>query len=159
MKHPGAIESHWIPVEEEYRELDRYEDFLEKRRRLLASAANAILDSLLQKTESDVIVENYANRNISATPIVSPEEEEKLLFETSLWMVEHGLFEGIENYQLVDDDGNVIAIADLAWPDGIQTNLSEPVAILLNESDNTKRCFNQKGYRYFTDIQDFKSIR
>lgn len=155
-KHPGAIESHWIPAEEEYRELDKYEEFLDKRRQLLANAANTILDSLLQKAKADVIVENYANRDIAVTSGVSPEEEEQLLFEASLWMEEHGLFEGFENYELVDDDGNVIAIADLAWPDGIQKELSEPVAILINESDDTKRCFNQKGYRYFTDTEEFK---
>ena len=155
-RHPGAVESHWIPLEPEYWEIDAYEKFLEKRRNLLAAAANQVLDSLLQPPKADIVVENYANRDSAVSIEISPEEEERLLFEVSLWMEEHGLFVGYENYELVDENGKGIAMADIAWPDGIQKELSESVAILINESDETKRRFNQKGYRYFTDTEEFK---
>ena len=49
-KHPGAIESHWIPMKPELWKLENYRDFLEARRELLAKAANDFLDSLLAGT-------------------------------------------------------------------------------------------------------------
>lgn len=157
IKHPGAVESHWIPTDSKYWEIDNYENFLEKRRQLLADTANNILNSLLEETATDVTIQNYSNRKEKVhTNDISPEVEEKILFETSLWMEEKGLFAGYENYEILEDTGAVIAIADLAWPSGIQTELSEPVALLINESKETARCFNQKGYRYFTDAEEFK---
>src|SRR5207249_526535 len=47
-KHPGALASQWIPTDPNLWYLDRYPHFLESRRELLAQAANAFLDELLQ---------------------------------------------------------------------------------------------------------------
>ena len=50
-------------------------------------------------------------------------------------MHEQGLYEGNANFELFNlDTGNVEAIIDLAWPSGIQNGLSEPVALLINET-------------------------
>jgi hypothetical protein len=43
-KHPGALASQWIPQDRALWRIDRYPDFLEARRDLLANAANAFLD-------------------------------------------------------------------------------------------------------------------
>ena len=53
--------------------------------------------------------------------------------EVSLWMEEQGLNAGEPYYNLADDTGKQLATTDLAWPDGIQSGLSEPVALLLGE--------------------------
>jgi hypothetical protein len=45
---------------------------------------------------------------------------------------------------------------DLAWPSGIQEELSQPVAVLLNESNETIAIASQAGYRCFTDIEHFR---
>ena len=56
---------------------------------------------------------------------------------------------------VIDDNGNDV-ILDLAWPDGVQTGLSKPLALLLNESDDVYAAANRAGYTYLTSIQDFK---
>ncbi|MCY4068506.1 MAG: DUF262 domain-containing protein [Acidimicrobiaceae bacterium] len=46
-KNPGVLASQWIPQERSLWRPNRYQDFLEARRRLLAEAANSFLEDLL----------------------------------------------------------------------------------------------------------------
>ena len=53
--------------------------------------------------------------------------------------------------------GEQKAVFDLAWPNGIQEELSQPVAVLLNESMlRRSRIASQAGYRCFTTVDEFK---
>jgi hypothetical protein len=45
-KNPGAIESHWIPMDRNLWKAENYISFLEARRELLTKAANDFLQSL-----------------------------------------------------------------------------------------------------------------
>ena len=45
---------------------------------------------------------------------------------------------------------------DLAWPNGIQEELSQSVEVLLNESNETLAIASQAGYRFFTVIEAFR---
>ncbi|MGO9236696.1 MAG: hypothetical protein ACLP4V_22450 [Methylocella sp.] len=45
---------------------------------------------------------------------------------------------------------------DLAWPNGIQEERSQPVAVLLNEGKETIAIASQAGYRCFTTIPEFQ---
>lgn len=150
-KTPGAIESHWIPTEPALWKLDRCEDFLSQRRVLLAAGANAFLDSLYGGQISSVAIEGYSSRDLGDIS----DSEEAAIAEVIAWMTEHELDPGIANYNLVDLQGNTLAIIDLAWPDGIQTGLSSPVALLLNEPEDVHQIVNHSGYRYFTDTESF----
>lgn len=47
-KFPGALEKQLIPMDESLWKLERYEDFLTKRRELIADAYNELMDSLLK---------------------------------------------------------------------------------------------------------------
>ncbi|MCD6217131.1 DUF262 domain-containing protein [bacterium] len=47
-KYPDAIEKQLIPADENLWKLDRYKDFLKKRRELIAQAYNELMDSLLK---------------------------------------------------------------------------------------------------------------
>ena len=71
-------------------------------------------------------------------------------------MEKAGLNEGIIDHELLDDEGNVVAIIDLAWPKGIQNGLSEPIALLLNETADTQAIVSKHGYRYYTDVSELK---
>lgn len=53
--------------------------------------------------------------------------------------------------------GNQKAVFDLAWPTGLQEELTQPVAVLLDEGKDVIRLASQAGYRCFTRVQDFKS--
>lgn len=150
-KQPGALESNWIPINPELWKVENYEVFLQKRRELLAKGANEFLQSLYNDSIPQTSIENFADR---LAPNVLNEEEENQLAEVSNWMEENGLNSGERNY-VIEDNGNDV-ILDLAWPDGVQTGLSKPLALLLNESDDVYSAANRAGYTYLTSIQDFK---
>ena len=150
-KQPGALESNWIPINPELWKVENYEVFLQKRRELLARGANEFLQSLYNDSIPQTCIENFADR---LAPNVLNEEEENQLAEVSNWMEENGLNSGERNY-VIEDNGNDV-ILDLAWPDGVQTGLSKPLALLLNESDDVYSAANRAGYTYLTSIQDFK---
>ena len=71
-------------------------------------------------------------------------------------MEKQGLNPGELYYDLSDDAGTQLATIDIAWPDGIQSGLSEPVALLLGEPSEIHQIVNAAGYRYFTDVDNFK---
>ena len=69
-KFPGALEKQLIPMDESIWRLERYEDFLKKRRELIADAYNELMESLLEdvmaekKTET---LDDYLKAGESAT--------------------------------------------------------------------------------------------
>lgn len=150
-KQPGALESNWIPVDPELWKVENYEVFLQKRRELLAKGANEFLQSLYNDAIPQANIENFADR---LAPNVQDQEEENQLAEIANWMEENGLNSGERNY-VIDDNGNDV-ILDLAWPDGVQTGLSKPLALLLNESEEVYAAANRCGYTYLTNLGDFK---
>ncbi len=150
-KCPGAMSTHWIPDDPELWKIDNYEEFLKQRRILLAKAANSLLDSLYNGSIAEAAIESFATKEYHET--YSEEEE---IEEVSSWMEEKGLKPGTTNHELIDNDGNVVAIIDLAWPQGIQSGLSEPLALLLNETAETQATVSKFGYRYYTSVREFK---
>lgn len=150
-KCPGAMETHWIPEDPELWKIDNYEEFLKQRRILLAKAANTLLDSLYNGTIAETAIESFATKEYHES--YSEEEE---IEEVSAWMEAKGLKPGTTNHELIDNDGKVVAIIDLAWPQGVQSGLSEPLALLLNETAETQATVSKFGYRYYTSVHDFK---
>jgi hypothetical protein len=158
-RHPGALESSWIPMDPDLWRLDRYLDFLEARRELLAKAANEFLDSLVM----GAVPEQSVGEPIMELPRVerassfSDGDEEQLIREFGEWVVAQGLPAGESPYELVNDETReAIAHFDIAWPEGLQEGLSQPVALLLDEPYSTLRAANSAGFLYFTDVQSFK---
>lgn len=45
---------------------------------------------------------------------------------------------------------------DLAWPAGLQEELSDPVAVLLNEGAEVIALASRAGYQCFTSVDAFK---
>lgn len=156
-KTPGAMETHWIPMDPELRAIDKYPEFLAERRKLLAESANKFLDELLYGSMEEGPVQDFINRSVSDEGSKANEPtEEDVIMEVSLWMEEQGLNSGEPYFDLADDTGKQLATIDLAWPDGIQRGLSEPVALLLGEPAEVHEVVNNAGYRYFTDVETFK---
>ena len=89
---------------------------------------------------------------------IAREEEEDVLIEVNEWVVRRGLSEGEFLYELADPQtGHPYGVLDLAWPDGLQTGLSVPVALLVDEPAETEAAANRAGYRYFTDVDTFRT--
>jgi len=160
-KHPGAIESHWIPMDPMLWRVENYAEFLAIRREVLAQAANDFLDSLVKGSVPDIvaIAESILERVEVLIPgTVASDEEERLIRECNRWIVGQGLPAGEYMYELADPEtGESLAILDLAWPQGLQEGYSEPVALLIDEGKDTEQAVNQAGYRYFTNVEELQT--
>ena len=72
-------------------------------------------------------------------------------------MKEQKLPTGILGYEIADPvTGEEVAMFDLAWPDGVQAELSEPVAVLIDEDVDVLATAGRNGYRFFTSPDGFK---
>jgi hypothetical protein len=155
---PGVLESHWIPMDRNLWKVENYLSFLAARRELLAKAANEFLNSLLiGSIEEIVTTTSIFERSVTSIPgSIASEDEEKLLHQWNEWVIKQGLPGGEMEYELLEPEtGKVLAILDLAWPNGIQEGLSKPVTILIDEERETEEIVNKMGYRYFTNLKDF----
>ena len=151
-KHPGAIESHWIPMDPELWKIENYHDFLEARRELLAEATNDLLGSLYEGSAPE--------QEIVPVGGIADEEEEQVLLNANIWVSEQGLPEGEFGYEVVDPiSRELIATLDLAWPNGLQQGFSEAVALLIDEPEELWHRASRAGFRTFADTESLKSVR
>ena len=159
-KFPGAVESHWIPMDRRLWRAENYAEFLVERRKLLAAAASAFLDSLLLGPPPELpATASILDRESPAIPGgVAGEDEERLLQEINTWVVAQGLPPGEFMFELTDQEtGEPLAVLDLAWPNGLQEGFSQAVSLLIDEGRETEEAANRAGYRYFTDLEAFRS--
>lgn len=158
--HPGALASQWIPMDKALWKLNNYLDFLEARKQLLSDEANSRLAELLHgdtrwQTGPDAYVEPAPRLVVGG---ITSEEEENQLTELNEWITGQGLPRGMQSFDFADSEtGRQVAVFDLAWPNGIQEELSQPVAVLLNESVETIALASAAGFRCFTAVEDFKA--
>lgn len=74
-KYPGELENQFIPTNPELWDLNRYEDFLDKRRELIAEGINDLMDSLLKNGEE---------KKFNLVELIERGENEKLEFKSTL---------------------------------------------------------------------------
>ena len=158
-KNPGALESQWIPVDPELWKVKNYNEFLGARRELLAEAANKLLNSLRTGPHDDLDTTIETPRKVPIRPVsITDDEEEALIHEINEWAQSKGLSAGVIGYELVDPiTGEQLAMFDLAWPEGVQSELSAPVAVLIDEDQDILITANRHGYRFFVNKEDFQS--
>jgi len=156
--HKGALASQWIPDDPALWRIERFRDFLEARKALLAAELNRRMEELLH---GDVRWLAGAAASMPAPPTVlggiSGEDEETQLEALNDWVESRGLPRGAMSFDLADPHtGEQLAVLDLAWPNGMQEELSQPVAVLLNEDVATVTVASQAGFRCFTDAAAFR---
>ncbi len=156
--HPDALASQWIPMDPELWKIENYRDFLEVRKELLAEEVNRVLESLLHGDtrwlEARRVLQRPATEIIGG---IGDEQEEAALEALNDWVEAQGLPRGELAYDFADPDtGEQKAVFDLVWPNGLQEELSEPVAVLLNEGQEVIALASQAGYRCFTSVESFK---
>jgi hypothetical protein len=156
--HKGALASQWIPDDPALWKIERFRDFLEARKELLAAELNRRMEELLHGD----------TRWLAGAPAASPlpvviaggissEKEEAELVALNDWVESEGLPRGVVAYDFADAaSGTQQAVFDLAWPNGIQEELSQPVAVLLNEDAAMLTLASQAGFRCFTDGAAFR---
>lgn len=158
---PGALASQWIPADRDLWKIKNYHAFLDERRKLLAAEANKRLADLLHGDQQ--WLESVGAKPAAPVPVsaifggIATEAEELELEGLNQWVQAKGLPAGVLNYDFADPDtGQQQAVFDLVWPNGLQVELSQPVAVLLNESMETLALASRAGFRCFTRAQDFK---
>lgn len=158
--YSNAISSHWIPEDSELWQVENYQSFMEARRELLATAANELLNSLYSSNEATVIfhVQHDDDQGRALDLAADATDDEDVALSLSLWMEENGLDSGELDYEIVDNDGNLLTTLELAWPEGVQVGLSEPLALLINEQPEVLSKANAAGFKFFTDITEFKEF-
>lgn len=157
-KHPGVLESQWIPMEERLWKVENYREFLYKRRILLAEAANEFLDQLYKGSILKTVAAT-AGRDPADSPrpiSIASVEEEMSLIEIMNWMDKRDLPRGEIGYELALPDDEGLIVLDLAWPNGIQEGLSRKTALLIDEPPETLSQVNHADYEYFTDVEELK---
>ena len=158
-RNPGVLASQWIPTNPELWKIDNYPDFLAERRRLLAAETNRHMANLLHGDtrwlDSAATLEPVQK---SVPGGITSKDEEVQLEALNKWLEQQDLPRGQMSFDYTDDNtGEQLAVFDLAWPDGIQAGLSDQVAVLLDEGDETLAIAARAGYRCFTRIQDFQT--
>ncbi len=156
--HPGALASQWIPSDPELWKVERFRDFLEARKELLAEELNRRMEELLHGDT------RWLAGPVATVPAavavgggITSEEEEAELEALNAWVESQGLPRGVLAYDFADpESGEQRAVFDLVWPSGLQEELSQPVAVLLGEEAATIRIASEAGFRPFTDATSFR---
>jgi hypothetical protein len=157
--HPGALASQWIPMDPVLWKAKNFPAFLEARKKLLAAEVNLRMEELLHGET------RWLEGPAAPTPVpvtvpggITSEEEEQELETLNAWMETQGLPAGTISYDFADPDtGQQRAVFDLAWPNGIQEELSQPVALLINEGAEVLSIASQAGYKCFTKAEDLRT--
>ncbi len=157
-EHPGALASQWIPTDETLWRIENFRDFLEARKVLLSAELNRRMEELLHG--DDQWLAGPSSAVPTAIPVgggITSEVEEIEIQELNDWVESQGLARGIVSYDFTDpQSGEQRAVFDLAWPSGLQEELSQPVAVLLDEDTSTLKIAGESGFRCFTDTSSFR---
>jgi hypothetical protein len=157
--HPNSLASQWIPMDPSLWKVENYREFLEARKELLAAEVNHRMEELLHGDTRwlEGSVKPISKVDSVVLGGISNEEEEEHLETLNTWVEEQGLPRGVLSYDFADaETGEQKAVLDLAWPSGVQAELSQPVAVLLNESAETIAIASQSGFRCFTAVDEFQ---
>lgn len=151
-KHPGTLESQWIPTDEQLWRPDRYRDFLAARRDLLATAANALLDELSSGTSAQ------SARTLQRITVVTADEpDDARTLQVSSLVQElraAGCVEPVLDTEIADPEtGRVLAMAEASWPDGLQPGQGAPVILELDPDEADLGRLEELGFEVFTSVE------
>ena len=162
IKIPGALETQWIPIDEDLRKLDKYTDFLAARRELLASAANDALNALLVPAAPPADVGEELSAAIDVT--TGDDELEGGIVGGVAQRVEdlieqHGLAQPEQLQVVVDQaDGSELGMADFSWSNGLQGGYDEPVVLVMDGDRLELERMAEAGYRVLSSIESLEAL-
>jgi hypothetical protein len=154
--HPGTLAAQWIPQDPALWRTGRYRDFLAARRELLAAAANSFLGQLrsgdmpgpgLPLARLTIVTEETEEAN-------SPGELVRALVAE---LVELGCADPAVDCEVSDPaTGEVLAIAEACWPEGLQPGLGDPVILELDPATADVVRLRELGYAVFTSADSLR---
>lgn len=149
-KHPGVLESQWIPTDPELWRVDRYKDFLAARRELLAASAQSFLEGLRNPAAShdDALLERL---QVADEVIDDPRGEQVRSLITEL--ESRGFATPVVDAEIPDPaSGAELAVAEAFWPEGLQRGLGSPVVLELDPDEADLPRLEELGYQVFTSV-------
>ena len=160
-ENPGVLASQWIPQDQALWQIGRYPEFLEARRALLSAAANEMLAALRDGRHSAPGEQPGAQPPARTAPDGRPagpadygEDDDSDIAAVRDLAEQVGIAAPELYFEVSDEEtGEVLAIADVAWPQGVQPGRTEPVALLFEPDPQTQAHLGGLGYRYFTDTR------
>lgn len=136
-------------------QVERYPEFLLRRRELIAAAANRLLGEL-HGGSAEPQEERAARPGEPVTIHAGEENEDREIEGMQRWMYEQGLARGIRDFALLALDGaSEDAVLDVAWPDGL-IHGDAKVALLLNEPPEILEAAGRHGHRFFTSVDELR---
>jgi hypothetical protein len=157
-RHPGALASQWIPQDPALWRIDRYPDFLAARRELLAAAANKFLNRLRAgdapkscRSRSRLTVATQAAAGADSGP---DQVQPALVAE----LAELGCADPAVDCEVSDPaTGEVLAIAEACWPEGLRPGQGNPVLLVLDPAETDLDRLKELGYETFTSADALRS--
>lgn len=151
---PGALASQWIPMDEDLWHVDRYLDFLAARRELLAFAANGFLSELVDAAAPVTVMERRDELTLAVSVEPEADDEAEDLRELVDWIHAQGYAKGAIDQEVIHPaTGEVVAMAEAFWPQGLQEGLDSPVMLELDPEPDTLNALSALGILVFTTTQ------
>lgn len=155
--HPGALASQWIPEDPELWRIHRYPDFLAVRRELLAAAANRFLGQL-REGKLDGFVRPLDRLTIVAEGTEEADSRRDQVTALVAELVELGCADPAVDCEVSDPaTGEVLAIAEACWPEGLQPGEGDPVILELAPGEADLDRLRELGYEVFTSADSLRS--
>jgi hypothetical protein len=155
-KQPGALASQWIPQDPALWQIDRYPDFLTARRELLAQAANNFLNQMRTGSAAGrgQQLERLSAATESTADLDTRRDQVKALVAE---LTELGCATPLLDCEVPDPvTGEVLAIAEASWPEGLQPGQGDPVVLELDPEDADLPRLKELGYEVFTSIDSLR---
>lgn len=154
-RHPGALASQWIPTDPALWTLERYPQFLTARRDLLARAANAFLNGLL---ESGLPSTEEPLPRIALLDPTSGDDEMEGVRDLRDEVLAMGLAEPTVDVEIVEPvTGRAVAVAELFWKDGLQAGQGSPVVLDIDPDPVGMAHMEELGYDVFTSVDALRA--
>ncbi len=149
-KHPGVLESQWIPTDPDLWRVEQYLDFLAARRQLLAGSAQSFLDSLRNAQAPHAAAHLQP---LSIADEVADDPRSAQVRDLIAELESRGYAVPDTETEIADPaSGAVLAVAEAFWPNGLQAGVGEPVVLELDADDADLPRLEELGYRVFTSV-------
>ncbi|WP_017975200.1 GmrSD restriction endonuclease domain-containing protein [Actinopolyspora halophila] len=149
-KHPGVLASQWIPTDPELWKIERYPEFLQARRELLAEAAQSFL------TELRTGAVPADREELQPLSIAGDDDMDARVAQVNgliSELVELGCATPATDTEIADPrTGRALAVAEAFWPEGLQTGQGSPVVLELDTADADLPRLEELGYEVFTSV-------
>lgn len=156
---PGALASQWIPMDRSLWHIDRYADFLEARRELLAQATNGFLAGLLTGASKQL---RDAEQAAEPVIVMAPEEDagderSRDVAELLQWLASEGYAQAERDVEVRDpDSARLLAVAEAYWPNGLQEGIGHPVVLELDPEEADEETLAALGIHVFTTVHGLR---